>query len=669
MNLSEIARRLRVSTEELRGALPALGFSIGRHAIKVNDREAQRIMESWHEFRKRQRLQEKREAQKAQLEAQKLRPKTPESVVSLPAVLTVREFADRLDLPIVQLMQELLKNGILLALNERIDFETAAIVAEDLGFQAVREDEGQAAGEIEDTAGLDRLSQALSSSGVLNQPRPPVVVVMGHVDHGKTKILDSIRQTHVMETEAGGITQHIGAYQVQRNGRTVTFIDTPGHEAFTVMRSRGAKVADIAILVVAVDDGVQPQTREAIDIIKAAGLSFLVALNKIDKPNADLDRVKGQLAEVNLVPEDWGGQTICVPVSAKTGQGIEQLLDTLLLVADLNKERLVADPSRLAIGTIIESHVDVGEGPVATVLVQTGTLRVGDVLGVRGGFYGRVRSMRDWQGARIKEAPPATPAKILGWKFAPTIGDILEVPADASGLRKVKETLSRSWVKQTSPAPREEKSESKIFYKIIIRADVLGSSEAVLGLLEKIRHEAIGIEVVGKGLGNITDTDILKAEAAGAVIYGFGVKPTVSAQELAREKNVEIKTFSVIYKLFEDVVAAAEKMIPEEKSILELGRLEVLAVFQKTDRGGIFGAKVLGDRVRLKSKMRVLRQGVMVGEGEIISLQIGKQNINEVAPGAECGVGYNGYRVEVGDIIETYFEETKIRRLLTEKDK
>ncbi|MBI1908536.1 translation initiation factor IF-2 N-terminal domain-containing protein, partial [Candidatus Uhrbacteria bacterium] len=344
-----------------------------------------------------------------------------------------------MQLSVARVMQELMKNGVFASLNERIDFETATIVAEDLQFNVAPEAVGEASGE--EDSGVHRLAEVLQKEEASsNVPRPPVIVVMGHVDHGKTKLLDAIRTTHVMETEAGGITQHIGAYQVERKGRQLTFIDTPGHEAFTVMRSRGAKVADLAILVVAADDGVQPQTKEAINIIQSSHLPFVVALNKIDRAEANVERVKGQLAEAGLIPEDWGGKTVVVPISAKAGTGIDDLLDVLILTADLAKDSIQANPVRPAIGTIIESHVDPGEGPVATLLVQSGTLRVGDVLGVRDALYGRVRGMRDWSGQSIEAASPSMPAKIIGLKYAPAVGDILEVPEDPSALKRLKAT-------------------------------------------------------------------------------------------------------------------------------------------------------------------------------------------------------------------------------------
>ena len=500
--------------------------------------------------------------------------------------------------------------------------------------------------------------------------RAPIIVVMGHVDHGKTKILDAIRTTNVMESEAGGITQHIGAYQVVRKDKLITFIDTPGHEAFTVMRSRGAKVADIAILVVAADDGVQPQTKEAVNIIKAAGLPYVVAINKIDKPDANVEKVKAELAELNLIPEEWGGKTLIVPVSAKNGQGIDELLDMLLLVNEMEKEKIVANPTRRAAGTIIDSHIDKGAGPVATVLVQSGTLRVGDSIGVRGALYGRVRSMKNWKGDLVDQAPPSMPVKVLGFKAAPAVGDVLEVPEDVKALEKMKEKPVKSGVADTatiSRQPSAESKEGKQLLNIIIRADVLGSLEAVLGLLEKIKHDAVGVEVVAKGLGNITDADVLKAEATGSVLYAFGVKATATAAELGRDKNVPILEYDIIYKLFEDVLSHLQKMLPAEEIITEMGKIEVLAVFKKTDKGGIIGGKVLGDKVRAPAKVRIMRAGGVVGEGDLVRLQVAKQAVKEVSGGSECGVEFTGRtKIEVGDVLETYTEESKARILKIE---
>lgn len=673
MNISELARRLRVPTEELRAKLPELGFDIGQKAIKIPDRDVGAIMGAWNQYKKRQYLKKKAEEQKARA-ARKERVQSGEAEeITLPPALSVREFSERLHLPIAKVMQELMRAGILASLNERIDFETAAIIAEDLGYIATPADEKK--GEEEEK--VSRLEEALSEDGNA-QPRPPVIVVMGHVDHGKTLLLDAIRSTDVVGGEAGGITQHIGAYQVKRKGKQITFIDTPGHEAFTVMRSRGAKVADIAILVVAADDGVQPQTKEAIEIIKAAGLPFVVAINKIDKEGVNIDKVMGELGEFGLVPEDWGGKTIIVPVSAKTGKNLDQLLDMLLLVDDLEKEHIVADPDRNAIGTIVESHVDKGQGPVATVLVQTGTLKVGDVLGMRGVNFGRVRAMKTWNGKDAKTAPPSMPVKILGFKEAPSVGDILEVAKNPKELEKLKAQPSRKagvqeiTVAQTKTVSEDdtEDEEAKVTYNLIIKADVLGSLEAVVGMVEKIDNPYVGVRIVSRGLGNVTDADVLNAEATNADVLAFNVRPTGTAASLARDKDVKLKEYSVIYKLFEDVVERLKILIPAEKVYTELGTVEVLAVFKKLQKGMVIGGRVNKGSIKLGATARVIRDDEIIAEGRIASLQSGKQNVKEVPQGQECGIEFEGKaKIEEGDKLEIYTEEEKARTLTVEGEK
>jgi len=668
MNITEIARRLKIPTSELREKLPQLGLGYGRNAVKVNDRDAQRITQAWTEMKRRERLGVKRDEQLTRGATQRAGDKpVADRIVPLPPVMTVRDFAALIDVPIARVMRELMKSGILASLNERIDFETASIISSDLGVIAQAQVGGGTSSDEE--AGIARLSEVLSGEQKENLvPRAPIIVVMGHVDHGKTKILDAIRSTHVMESEAGGITQHIGAYQVERKNQQITFIDTPGHEAFTVMRSRGAKVADIAILVVAADDGVQPQTKEAVDIIKAAGLPYVVALNKIDKPDANPERVKGQLAELNLLPEEWGGKTMILPVSAKTGEGIDALLDALLLINEMEQQKIAANPNRRAAGTIIESHIDKGEGPVATALVQTGTLRLGDTIGIRGALFGRVRMMKNWKGDLVKDAPPSMPVRILGFKVAPAVGDVIEVPEDEKALAKARKPVTSAVESTVSSVMKSDAGkEGKKLLNIILRADVLGSLEAVLGMLEKIKHDAVGVEVVAKGLGNVTDADVNKAEATQSILYAFDVKPTTSADQLARDKNVEIAQFQIIYKLFEDILSRLQKMLPAEQIITEMGKVEVLAVFKKLDKGGVIGGKVLGDKIRVGSKLRIMRGEEIVGEGEIVKIQVGKQAVKEVSGGSECGIEFSGRsKIEVGDVIETYQEESKTRILQIE---
>ncbi len=691
MNISELARRLRVPTEELRSKLPELGFDIGLKAIKVPDKDVGKIQHAWQEYKKRQYLQKKMEEQKARADRKAQVAAGDAPHVKIPPTVSVRDFAASLDLPVAKVMQELMRSGILASLNERIDFETATIIAEDLGFIAELADEKS--DDIAEVA-ADRLTE-IKAEGVASgdtSPRAPVIVVMGHVDHGKTSLLDVIRKTNVVEGEAGGITQHIGAYQVEHRlkddaksrgaegdrgiSRKLTFIDTPGHEAFTVMRSRGAKVADIAILVVAADDGVQPQTKEAINIIKAAKLPFVVAINKIDKEGANIEFVKTKLAELELVPEDWGGNTICVPISAKQNTNIDGLLDVLLLVADLEKDHIVANPNRPAVGTIIESRVDKGEGAVATILVQAGTLRLQDTIGVTGVNYGRVRAMRAFDGSTIKEAGPSTPVKILGLKAAPSVGDILEVAIDVSTLEPLRAQASRrTGVEEISTlstaAKKEEDTQGeKVFLNVLVKADVLGSLEAVIGMLQKINNPNVGVQIVGKGLGNVTDADILRAEASKAVVLAFNVKPAGVAAQMARDKAVDLEEHSVIYKLFESVVERLKKLIPSEKVYTELGAGEVLAVFKKTDKGMIIGAKVKKGKFIPGATLRVLRGEQVVGEGKIEALQSGKTTIKDVLAGQDCGLSYQGKtKIEVGDTLEAYHEELQARTLVVEGTK
>jgi translation initiation factor IF-2 len=672
MNISELARRLRVSTEEVRSKLPELGFDIGGKALKIPDRDVGKILNAWQDLKKRQYLQKKMEEQKTRAEKKASVLSGTAEHVKIPARISVREFSTLLNLPVQKVMQELMRSGILASLNEPIDFESASIIAEDLGFIAEAAD---AKGEAVTGAGEDRLAKAREEEkgeGEFLAARPPVIVVMGHVDHGKTSLLDVIRKENVVAGEAGGITQHIGAYQVVRNNRLLTFIDTPGHEAFTVMRSRGAKVADIAILVVAADDGVQPQTKEAVDIIKAAKLPFVVAINKIDKDNANMELVKSQLAELGLVPEDWGGKTICVPISAKKNLHIDQLLDVLLLVADLEKDNIVANPTRKALGTIIESRIDKGQGPIATIIVQTGTLRVQDVLSVGGYLYGRVRALTTYDGKNIKEAPPSTPVKILGFKSAPAVGDILEVPENPDELEDVREDVKRKTsaedigTKTAKAADSAEggSTEGKVFLNLMVKADVLGSLEALVGMIEKIENPHVGVKIVGKGLGNITDVDVARAEASQAVIFGFNVKASATAEDAARTKNVDLEMHTVIYRIFENVVERLKKLIPSEKIYTDLGTGEVLALFKKLEKGQIVGVKVKKGKFVPGAVVRIMRAGQVMGEGKIEALQSGKTSVKDVLAGQDCGLSFQGKtKIEVGDTLEAYQEELQARTL------
>ena len=665
MNVTELARRIRVTPQELLAKLPELGFDIGARAIKVDDRVADQIYKKWMENARKERMREQLMRTSLVSTGEVSGPKTE---VILPAVITVRDFAGKLSLPVTRVIQQLMRAGILASQNERIDFTTATIIAEELGFQATAEAEGA---EMMVTLQSDDRIKALMDAEKNEDlvARPPVVVVMGHVDHGKTRTLDAIRKTNVMEGESGGITQHIGAYQVENKGQKLTFIDTPGHEAFTVMRSRGAKVADIAILVVAADDGVQPQTKEAINIIQAVKLPFIVAMNKIDKEDADPNRVMGQLAEMGVTVEEWGGNVPMARISAKTGDGIDALLDLVLLVAEVEKDHIVSNPDRHAAGTIIESHIDKGEGPVATVLVQTGTLRRNDWLGISGAAYGRVRAMRDWTGAQVDQATPGMPVKIIGFKVAPAVGDIVEIPENPKSLEQkiktshqVADALSAS---KFAPGHEEEEATKKITLNVILKTDVLGSLEAILGMLDKIQHDLVGVTVIQKGLGNITEADVERAATSQpSVVYGFNLTTPTQIEIAARDKNVEVHAYRVIYDLFDDVVAKLNVLLPQEIIVTQLGSAEAAAIFRTEPGRMVLGAKVKEGKLLVGCKVRVWRGEEPVGEGILETLQLGKSSTKEVGAGQECGLSYKGkLKIMVGDRFEAYMEESKTRKV------
>jgi translation initiation factor IF-2 len=667
MNVTELARRLRVTPQQLLAKLPELGFDIGARAIKVDDRTADQIYKKWLENSRRERLREQLVRQNAVGE----RPAdAPKQDIKLPSVIAVRDFAGKMNLPVTRVIQQLMKAGILASQNERIDYTTASIIADELGFKVQPENADEK--EMEKTVEAeDRLKQILTSQQAEHlKERAPVVVVMGHVDHGKTRTLDAIRKTNVMEGESGGITQHIGAYQVEKKGHKLTFIDTPGHEAFTVMRSRGAKVADIAILVVAADDGVQPQTKEAINIIQAAKLPFVVALNKIDKADADPNRVMGQLAECGVTVEEWGGKVPMARISAKTGQGIDDLLDLVLLVAEVEKERIMSNPDARAAGTVIESHVDKGEGPVATAIIQNGTLHRNDWLGVGGIAYGRVRMMRDWNGNAVESAPPGTPVKILGFKLAPSVGDIMEVPEDPKSLEQKKAKATSRQVVETLTAAKQqpvegEEGQKKVMLNVVLKTDVLGSLEAILGQLEKIQHELVGVEVIQKGLGNVTEGDVERAaNSKPSVVYGFSVMVPTPVESSARDKGVDIRKYKVIYDLFDDVVARLNALLPQEKIITELGSCEIAAIFRTEPGRMVAGAKVKTGKLVAGAKVRVFRNEEIIGEGMLESLQSGKSPVKEIGAGTECGLSYTGkIKLQPGDRLDAYTEESKARKV------
>lgn len=663
MNLTELARKLKVPTSELKEKLPELGFDIGMKAIKVPDDIAEKIIVKWNEEKKRLELEKKYKVSQDQSTDQLVDNKF-DRVIKVPQLISVRDLADRLHLSAPAMIAELMKHGIMASLSEKVDFEITTIIAESLGYKTILVEE-TSLDEKQQQIIQDKLKKIRNKKSDYLAPRPPIVVVMGHVDHGKTKLLDTIRETNVVDSEAGGITQHIGAYQVVKNNRTITFIDTPGHEAFSAMRSRGANVADIAILVVAADSGVQPQTIEAIKMIQDAGLPMIVAINKVDKAEADLEKVKKDLAEINLIPEDWGGNIICVPVSAKDGTNISELLEMVLLTADLNQEQIKAEYNAPAIGTIIESHLDKGTGPVATVLIHSGTLRIGDKVRV-GNVLGKIRSMQDYQGKKIDFATPSTPVRIIGLERVPVVGEILEAGVDFKLLRRqldIKKYQPAEFKGKQLESEDEKKSKIKKL-NILLKADVTGSLEAAVQSLKKYNGKQVMVNIVYKGLGNITEVDVVRAESTKAYIYGFNVSATPQAYEVAKEKKIDIKLYQIIYKLLEDVAEKLEDLLDPVLNREVKGKGKVLVVFRGHKQKMIVGVKVLTGEIVNGAKLIVWREGKIVGEGQVQQLRIGPEQVNKVLSGSECGLEYSGsIALQPEDELE-FIVETKEKQKL-----
>ncbi len=668
MNVSELARQLKIHPQKLLQILPEFGFDIGARAVKIDDRVAQQVIRSWKRIKYAMEQKDRAEKEK-QKELEKEMRRETGATIKVPNKLTVKEFAGLMQVPVNKLIVELMKNGILAGQNENIDHDTAVIVAQEMGFQV--EDGVGDNSVIETTEHVEKLENILSQNATVI--RAPVIVVMGHVDHGKTKLLDAIRSTDVVAGEAGGITQHIGAYQVvwanpnTKEKRKITFIDTPGHEAFTVMRSRGAKVADIAILVVAADDGVKPQTVEAINIIKAAKLPTVVAINKIDKEGADPERVRNELSQHNIISEAWGGDTPMVEISAKQNLNIDKLLDNLLVVADVHEDTIKADPDRAPAGTVIEARVDKGEGPVATILVQTGTLKANDPLVINGQIYGKVRAMKNYLGEPILTAGPSTPIRILGFKVAPQVGDVLDLSQAGSAVQvdlRAKRNQQTGAEQKVVTGGTEGDEEAKKTLNLVIKADVLGSLEAIIGSVEKLKNEEVSVKIVGKGLGNITADDVTLAETTGAQVFAFNVATSPIADQMIRDRNVEFHQYKVIYDLFDKVKEDLTKLLNPEKITTELGIFTVKAIFRTEKSFMIVGGSVDDGKLIKDCKVRVKQKGQNVGQGKLSELQVGKQTMNEIPAGTECGVHFDGkLKLEVGDRLEAYKEETKERKL------
>jgi translation initiation factor IF-2 len=678
----ELAKELGLPSKELMEKITELDLKIGSHMSTIEEEEADLLKElllvefdedndideeiikentKMKKKKKNEAIEEGNKINKNKKNKDKMRGSvdTTNKQIEVEETIQVKHLAEKIGVSANQIISKLITLGIMASVNQDIDFDTTSLIASEFNCDVVK-----AIGYNEKIE-----EQLLESLDAEDSPedlkqRPPVVTVMGHVDHGKTSLLDAIRETHVTEKEAGGITQHIGASTVNVNNKKIVFLDTPGHEAFTSMRARGAQITDIAILVVAADDGVMPQTVEAVNHAKAAKVPIIVAVNKIDKIDANPDRVKQELTEYGLIPEDWGGDTIFTNVSALKGIGIDELLEMVLLVSEM--QELKANPNRSAKGTIIEAKLDKGRGTVATVLVQKGTLSIGDAV-VAGTSHGRVRAMLDDKGKRIKKAGPSTPIEILGLSEVPDAGEILYSVEDDKKAREIaenrKDKMRREQIKSNQKVSlddlfdRIKQGEVKDL-NIIIKADVKGSIEAVKQSLEKLSNEEVKVNPIHGGVGAITESDIMLASASNAIVIGFNVRPNNTAMEIAKRESVDVRTYRVIYNAIEDVEAAIKGMLAPEYQEIILGRAEVRATFKVPNAGVVAGIYVQQGKITRNSKIRLLRDNIVIYEGDISSLKRFKDDAKELATGYEGGLGIDGYNdIKDGDVIEAYILE------------
>lgn len=676
IRIYELAKELNIPTKDLMDKILELKIPANSHMSTIDEEEAELIKEIIEEEsddkvkdkivedspevhqnvkikNKGKEVKESKKVKKEEAEEKEVKEAKEEKTIQIYDNIIIKDFAEKMEVSPSQVITKLIGLGVMANLNQPIDIDSAVIVGKEFGFNV------ESMKKSEEKMDEERLDFEDSPEDL--QWRPPVVTVMGHVDHGKTSLLDVIRKTHVTKQEAGGITQHIGASTVTINKKKIVFLDTPGHEAFTAMRARGAQITDIAVLVVAADDGVMPQTIEAINHAKAAGIPIIVAINKIDKPSANIERIKQELVEQGLVPEDWGGDTICVPVSALKKKGINDLLEMILLVAEM--QELKANPNRKAVGAIIEGELDKGKGPLATVLVQKGTLKVGDVV-VAGSAYGRVRAMFDDVGKRVKKATPSIPVVILGLSEVPEAGEHLYVVDDEKKARLYSEKKKDKF-REIQLNANQKVSLDDLFEKIqmgevkelnvVIKADVKGSIEAVKQSLTKLSVDEVRLNVIHDGVGGITDSDVMLASASNAILIGFNVRPTLSAIDLAKREKVDLRTYRVIYDAIEDIKSAINGML--EPTIKEevIGRSEIRAVFKVSGAGNIAGIYVLQGKITRNCKVRLIRNDVVIFEGDVSSLKRFKDDVKEISFGYEGGLGLENFNdIKEGDIVESY---------------
>lgn len=647
MNLSSLSHELNMSIQELRTKANAAGFRISPRANKIDNYLAKQISEA---------LSTKPKADD--------KPKSTEpKKIELPAFIKVRDFAELLSLPITEVIKTLIQNGVMATINEEIDFDTASIIASDLGYEVSSEKTN----EVKEFGSGFLQEQLSAEDSTEMKPRAPIVAVMGHVDHGKTTLLDAIRETDVVGGESGGITQHIGAYRVTKNGKQITFLDTPGHEAFVEMRARGANVTDIIILVVAADDSVRPQTIEVINRAKFTNTPIIVAINKVDKENANVMKTKQELAEHGILTEDWGGKTIAVEISAKQKIGIDKLLEMVLLQAEI--ENYTANPNGKILGTVIESHVAQGQGAVATVIIQNGTLHIGDIM-VAGIGFGRVKSMEDEHGKKLKSAGPSVPVVISGFSELPEAGDILQTTQSLEEARSIGITAQklkhsrRLSVRSKIQGNTEDKS-----LNLILKADVAGSLEAIQQSFSKLKNDEVHLNVLSEGIGEVNENDVMLADSSKATIIAFRVKTNSKAVNLAKQKKVVIDSYDVIYELLENVTSAVVEMFTPEMEKITFGRGEVLGIFRTEKSQMIIGGKVTEGEIRKNKQIAVVKKSEEgewqeVARGEILELQQNKVETKEIARNNEFGMKIKtNYKLQVGDIIESFEESLKQKSL------
>jgi translation initiation factor IF-2 len=636
MDISTLSKQLNMSAQQLRARMNAAGFRISPKANKIDNHLAKQVMQALG-------------TKIPQTQATSTAPKD----VSLPKVMTVKELAEKLKLDVATVIKKLIMSGVMATINEEIDYDTAAIIASDLGYNVSEIPEATTRLGMGYVAEV--LAQELAEHPEGSIIRPPLVAVMGHVDHGKTTLLDTIRKTHVVETEAGRITQHIGAYQVKRHDKFITFLDTPGHEAFSAMRARGANVTDIIVLTVAADDGVKPQTVEVINRAKLTQTPLIVAINKIDKPDANIERVKKELADFGVLIEEWGGSVPVAKISAMTGQGVDELLDLILLQAEVME--LKSNPTGQTLATVIESHLSKTLGSVASVIIQNGTLNLGDIVGV-GRAAGKIRSISDDKGKKIKSAGPSTPVQITGLSDVPSAGDILKTYPDvesakSAALAVAKSERAKRIMSTTSTLKLGEKE-----LNLIIKVDVAGSLEAITGALDKLKNEEVKLNIISQDVGEINENDILRAESARALIIGFHTRINGQAAKLAQSKKVPVQLYDIIYELVEDITQQVVSMMTPEIVRADIGRAKILAVFRNEKGKQIVGGTVVEGKIKDNAGLEIKRGDDVIGKAEVIELQQNKTKTKEVLNGFEFGVSLKTTdKIHEGDLL-VFFEET-----------